>query len=61
MEEDEEVEEVEEDEEVEEVEINGKTYYTTNTKNGDIYNIEEDGDISEEPIGKYKKGVPQFF
>jgi cobalamin biosynthesis protein CobT len=54
-------EEVEEEEaEVYEVNINGKTYYTSNEKNGIIYDVDEDGDVSLE-VGKYVNGDPVFL
>ena len=57
--EEEEEEEDEEDEdgiEVEEVVIKGKTYFATNTQDGEIYSIDENGDPDEESIGMYIKG-----
>ena len=50
-------EEEEEDDEVIEVTIKGKTYYTTDEKNGIIYDLDENGDISVE-VGKYSNGKP---
>jgi hypothetical protein len=47
------------DEEVYEVIIKGKTYYTTNEKNGVIYGVDKDGDVSEE-VGVYVDGKPTF-
>jgi len=49
----------EEEEEVYEITIKGKSYYTTNEKNGTIYDIDENGDISEE-VGKFENGVAKF-
>ena len=48
------------EEDVKEILINGKTYYITNEINGLIYDLDEDGEISLE-VGKYKKGVPEFY
>ena len=50
----------EEEESVEEVTIQGKRYYATNTKNGDIYEIDEDENPGE-VVGKYVNGVPEFI
>ena len=47
----------EEEDEVIEVTIKGKTYYTTDEKNGIIYDLDENGDISVE-VGKYSNGKP---
>ena len=58
-EEEEEEEEAGEEEEVSEVVINGRTYYTTNEKNGIIYDVDENGDISLE-VGHYVNGVAKF-
>ena len=63
--EEEEVEEVEgeeegEEEEVFEIEIKGKTYYTTDAKNGVIYDTDENGDVSLE-VGKFQDGKPVMF
>ena len=49
--------EEEEEDEVIEVTIKGKTYYTTDEKNGIIYDLDENGDISVE-VGKYSNGKP---
>ena len=56
-----EVEETEEqeEEEVKEVTINGRTYYTSDEKNGVIYDVDENGDISLE-VGNYVNGKPKF-
>ena len=59
-EEEDEEEEDEEDEEVEEVEINNKSYYTTDTENGDIYEITDSGDIGKK-VGKFNNGTENFF
>jgi len=58
----EEVEEAEEEEadEVESVMINNKEYYTTNSTNGVIYNVDENGDITDE-VGVFKNGVATFY
>ena len=61
----EEVEETEEDdgeeeqEEVSMVHINGKHYYATNEKNGEIYEMLDDEEIGDE-VGKYVNGTPVF-
>jgi YHS domain-containing protein len=57
--EEEEAEEAEE-QEVYDIEINGKTYYIQNEKNGPIYEADENGEISME-VGVYKNGKPTFF
>jgi hypothetical protein len=53
--------EVEEDEEesVFEIEIDDKTYYTTNTTNGDIYEADENGDPGEK-VGEFVDSEPVF-
>ena len=51
--------EEEEEEEVYEVVIKGKTYYTTNEKNGVIYGVDKNGDVSDE-VGVYVDGKPTF-
>ena len=53
-------EEEEEADEVESVMINNKEYYTTNTTNGIIYNVDENGDITNE-VGVFKNGVATFY
>tara|TARA_B100000886_G_C20404634_1_gene484159 strand:+ start:311 stop:1063 length:753 start_codon:yes stop_codon:yes gene_type:complete len=58
-EEDEEEEEEEEEEEVFEVKIKGKKYYTSNEKNGPIYEITEDEDVGDE-VGKFVNGKATF-
>lgn len=50
----------EEEDEVEEVTIKGKTYYTTGTTDGLIYDTDADGEISME-VGKYENGKPVFY
>ena len=57
---DEVVEEEEAEEEVFEIEIKGKSYYTTNEKNGSIYNVDENEEIGDE-IGKFENGKPMFY
>jgi len=52
--------EVEEADEVESVMINNKEYYTTNSTNGVIYNVDENGDITDE-VGVFKNGVATFY
>ena len=60
-EEEEEVEEEEEDDEdVFEIIINKKTYYTTDMKNGVIYDMDSDGEISLE-VGKLTDGKHKFY
>ena len=49
----------EEQEEVSMVHINGKHYYATNEKNGEIYEMLDDEDIGDE-VGKYVNGTPVF-
>jgi len=56
----EEQEDAEEEQEVYDIEINGKTYYIQNEKNGPIYEADENGEISME-VGVYKNGKPTFF
>ena len=58
-EEQEEEEEDEETEEVFEVIIKGKTYYTTDEKNGAIYAVDSSGDIGDE-VGRFTAGVAVF-
>ena len=50
----------EEEMEVEEVIVNGKKYYTTNIKNGIIYEVLPDDDIGPE-IGSFKDGKAKFY
>ena len=57
---DDEEEEEEEEEELEEVIINGKSYYTSDTDNGEIYDITDDGDIGD-LVGNYKQGKTIFL
>jgi len=40
--------------------INKKTYYTDDEKNGTIYDVDENGDVSLE-VGKFVKGVAKFY
>lgn len=59
-EEQDEVEEEDDDgEEVFEIDIFGKTYYTNNATNGDIYLVDESGDPGDE-VGKFVKGIATF-
>ena len=51
--------EEEEELEVDEVKINGKLFFTTNEKNGVIFDMDEDGDIGDE-IGYFKNGKAFF-
>ena len=46
-------------EEVFEIDIFGKTYYTNNATNGDIYSVDESGDPGDE-VGKFVKGIATF-
>ena len=56
----EEVEEGEEEEaEVFEITIQGKTYFTTDAQNGDIYAMDDQGDVGDE-IGVFVNGVAKF-
>ena len=56
-----EYEEVTDDEEdVFEIIIDNKTYYTSDVKNGVIYDVDEDGDISVE-MGKLTNGKHTFY
>ena len=48
-----------EDEEVFEIDINGKTYFTNNASNGDIYEMDSAGDPGDE-VGKFIKGIATF-
>ena len=57
---DEDEEEEEEEEEVYEVLVKGKKVYTTDEKNGVIYEILPDDDIGKE-IGKFKNGKPLLY
>ena len=50
----------EEEEEVFEIEIDGKSYYTTDEDNGEIYAIIEDEDIGEQ-VGKLENGEAIFY
>ena len=47
------------EEEVFEVKIRGKTYFTADTENGEIYNITKDGDVGDE-IGRFENGKAVF-
>jgi len=42
------------------VTIDGKEYFTTNEKNGMIYEMTADGDVGEE-LGYYEDGEPGFY
>jgi hypothetical protein len=53
-------EEIEEEAEVFEITIKGKSYYTTDEKNGKIYSITQDEDVGDE-IGEFKNGIPKFY
>ena len=56
-----EYDEVEEEEELEvdEITINGKEYFTTDERNGILYEMDKDGDIGDE-VGYLKNGKPFF-
>ena len=56
----EEEEEEEEEDDVFEIIINKKTYYTTDMKNGVIYDMDSDGEISLE-VGKLTDGKHKFY
>ena len=58
-EEEEEEEEDEDEEEVFEVTIKGKKYYTTDTVNGEIYDVLDDEEIGD-VVGHFKKGIARF-
>jgi len=51
---------VEEEEDVFEIELNGKTYYTSDTVNGVIYDVDDEGEISVE-VGKFKNNKATFY
>ena len=55
----EEEEEEEEEEEVEEYIIEGKKYYVSDTKNGNIYLIDEDEEVGD-LVGKIVNGISKF-
>jgi len=55
----EEGEEEDDGEEVFEIDIFGKTYYTNNATNGDIYLVDESGDPGDE-VGKFVNGIATF-
>jgi hypothetical protein len=50
----------EEEEEVFLVTIDGKSYFTTNEKNGMLYGVTSDGDVGEE-VGYYENGEAGFY
>ena len=54
--------EVEEEaaEELYEIIINGKTYYYDNKESGNIYEVNDDGEITME-VGIFKNGTPSFY
>ena len=60
-------EEEEEDNEVEDVTIDGIKYLATNTINGIIYKLDDEGEVmyddDDEPVeaGHYKNGIPKLF
>ena len=47
------------EEEVFEVKIRGKTYFTADAQNGEIYAVAEDGDIGDE-VGRFENGKAIF-
>ena len=47
------------DVEVEEVEIHGRMYYATDTLDGVIYDVDDEGDPADE-CGHYADGVPML-
>jgi hypothetical protein len=49
-----------EEEEVFLVTIDGKSYFTTNEKNGMLYGVTSDGDVGEE-VGYYENGEAGFY
>jgi len=49
----------EEEAEVFEITIQGKTYFTTDAQNGDIYAMDDQGDVGDE-IGVFVNGVAKF-
>ena len=53
---DNEEEEEEEEEEVEEIEIDGEMYYTTDKKNGIIYEYLQDEEVGDE-VGHLEDGI----
>ena len=57
--EDEGEEEEEMDEEVFEVTIRGKTYFTADAKNGEIYDTDLNGDVGDQ-VGMFINGKPSF-
>ena len=56
-----EVEKVEDDQETEvyEVTIRGTKYFTTDSKNGAIYAMDENGDVGDE-VGQFKNGIAKI-
>ena len=50
----------EEEEEVFMVTIDGKSYFTTNEKNGMLYGVTSDGEVGEE-VGYYENGEAGFY
>ena len=53
-------EQEEEEEEVFMVTIDGKSYFTTNEKNGMLYGVTSDGEVGEE-VGYYENGEAGFY
>ena len=47
------------EEEVFEVTIRGKTYFTADAQNGEIYESTADGDVGDE-VGKFVNGKPKM-
>ena len=54
-----EAKEEEMEEEVFEVTIRGKTYFTADAQNGEIYEATDDGDVGDE-VGKFVNGKPMM-
>jgi hypothetical protein len=50
----------EDGEEVFEITIKGKTYYTDDEVNGNIYDVDENGELSLE-VGKFENKIPKFY
>ena len=44
---------------MEEVSLMGTDYYTSDTKNGNIYSILDDGDVGDK-VGFFKEGIAFF-
>ena len=57
--EEEEQEEEQEEAEVYEITIKGKKYFTTDEQNGDIYEMDKDGDVGEQ-VGSFVNGIAKL-